>query len=363
MTIAVVILLLPAIAAAQENQEPPETEMPTAPASPDPLLPRISAALAGAATPDISVLSKVLDAWVKGEKAAPGVADIQLQPVGDLDGDGVPEALLQWAVPDASEGSEVAPAADSRPLWSLYLLSWDGAHWKASRVSAGVEEFTALSVDLGPPAGRCLAVVPRDPDQTSYPTIFRVKDHAAVLLWDAQADDSRFEPLLQGQVTFRERAGAAAEMIVAGRADPGLLRVSPNGRRGFYARAVYRWDGKAFVPAKTEYTPNEDYTIYRFIAALHLHDYRSAYALVAPAEFLEGKPATLDAFRAYIQDHWPEFLADGVFEAPEPPAGSSDEHWFVLPQPDRRYVYHPAFSREGKFLLAGLSRVQEAPEP
>lgn len=361
---AVALLMLPAVAAGQENQEPPEAETPAAPAPPDTMLPQISAALQGATTRDISILSKALRAPVKGEGTAPGAADNQLEPVGDLDGDGVPEVLLRWAVPDVAPGGEVVPTADSRPLWSLYLLSWDGARWKASRLAAEVEDFTALSINLVLPLGRCLAVIPQnDRGQTSYPVLFRVKDHTAAVLWDAQADDSRYEPLLQGQVTFRERAGSAAEMIVTGRADPGLLRVSPNGRRGFYARAVYHWDGKAFTPAKTDYTANEDYTIYRFISALHLHDYRSAYALVAPAEFLEGKPATLDAFRAYVQDHWPEFPADGVFEAPEPQAGAPDDHLFVLSQPDRRYVYHPAFSRDGKFLLTGLTRVQEASEP
>ena len=40
---------------------------------------------------------------------------------------------------------------------------------------------------------------------------------------------------------------------MTGRADPGFLQVEPKGHRGFQARAVYHWDGKAFIPAKTEY--------------------------------------------------------------------------------------------------------------
>jgi hypothetical protein len=54
-----------------------------------------------------------------------------------------------------------------------------------------------------------------------------------------------------------------------------------------------------------------------------------------------------------------------VFEAPEPPAGAPDDHLFVLPKPDERFVYHPVFSSDGKFLLTGLTRTQEAlpPEP
>jgi hypothetical protein len=149
-------------------------------------------------------------------------------------------------------------------------------------------------------------------------------------------------------------------MIVTGRADPGLLQVAARGQRGFQARAVYHWDGKAFIPAKTEYSVNQDYTVYRFISALHLHDYRSAYALVVPAKFLAADSPTLDAFRQLIQDNWPEFLQDQVFEAPEPSAGAPDEHVFVLTKPDRRYVYHPVFSNDGKFLLIGLTRTQEA---
>ena len=216
-------------------------------------------------------------------------------------------------------------------------------------------------INLGPPVGRGLAVIVLEGDPPiAYPVIFQVKDHAAKLLWDAQADDSRYQPLLQGRVSFQDKADAPAEMIVMGRADPGLLQVDRRGRRGFQARAVYHWDGKVFIPAKTEYSADQDYTVYRFLSALHLHDYRSAYALVVPAKFLNTDSPTLDAFRNFIQDNWPEFLQDEVFEAPELPAGSPDEHLFVLRKPDKHYVYHPVFSNDGKFLLTGLTRTQEA---
>jgi hypothetical protein len=149
-------------------------------------------------------------------------------------------------------------------------------------------------------------------------------------------------------------------MIVTGRADPGFLQVERKGQRGFQARAIYHWSGTAFIPAKTEYSANQDYTVYRFISALHLHDYDSAYALVVPAEFLKVDSPTLDKFRHFIQDNWPEFLQNEVFAAPEPPASSPDEHLFVLSKPDKHYVYHPVFSSDGKFLLTGLTRTQEA---
>jgi hypothetical protein len=309
-------------------------------------------------------LAKALHIGENLEGVAPGAPPNTLAPVGDLDGDGVPEMLLKWAIPDSIAGAEVSPAPDSRPLWGIYLLSWDGAQWKASRLVTGVEDFTFVLVNLGPPAGRGLAVVVLEGESAiAYPAVFQVKDHAAKLLWDAQADDSRYQPLLQGDVVFEGPANAPTEMIVKGRADPGLFHVDPRGRRGFQVRAVYHWDGKAFIPAKTEYFADEDYTVYRFISALHLHDYRSAYALVVPAKFLKADSPTLDAFRQFIEDNWPEFLRDEVFQGPEQPAGAPDEHLFVLSKPEERFVYHPFFSSDGKFLLTGLTRTREATEP
>jgi hypothetical protein len=331
---------------------------------PDSLLPQITAAIQGVTTPDDTALRKALHIGKRPEAAVPDAPPNAVVPVGDLDGDGVPEILLKWAIPDVAAGTEVAPAPDSRPLWGVYLLSWTGTQWKASRLLTGVEDFTPLVVNLGPPVGRGLAVVILDGNSPiPYPVIFLVKDHTAALLWDAQADDSRYQPLLQSRVSFTDHAGASAEMIVTGRADPGFLQVDRRGQRGFLARAVYHWNGTAFVPAKTEYSANPDYTVYRFISALHLHDYNSAYALVVPANFLKVDSPTLDKFRHFIQDNWPEFLQDEVFIAPEPPAGSPNEHLFVLSEPDKHFVYHPIFSSDGKYRLTGLTRTQEATDP
>ena len=350
--------------AQEEGQEPPPSQTPATTTAPDALLPQIAAAMQGVTTRDVAALSKALHIGERLESTAPGGPYSTLTPLGDLDGDGVPEILLKWAIPDVTAGAEVAPAPDSRPLWAVYLLSWDGARWKVSRLVTGVEDFTPVMINLGPPSGRGLAVMVLEGDPPiAYPVIFQVADHAARLLWDAQADDSRYQPLLQGRVSFQDKGDAPAEMIVMGRADPGLLQVDRSGRRGFQARAVYHWDGKAFIPAKTEYSAGQDYTVYRFLSALHLHDYRSAYALVVPAKLLNTDSPTLDAFRNFIQDHWPEFLQDEVFEAPERPAGSPDEHLFVLRKPDKHFVYLPVFSHDGKFLLTGLTRTQEALAP
>jgi len=358
------LLLLALAAFGQEEQEPPPAETPASTTLPDTFLSQITSAIQGVTTKDVSALSKCLRIADRSESPASGGLDNMLVPLGDMDGDGVPEMLLKWAIPDVAVAGEVAPAPDSRPLWAVYLLSWDGAHWKASRLLSGVEDLSQVLVRLGAPVGFGLAVLVQDADsQVTYPVIFELKDHVASLLWDAQRDDSRYEPLLQNRVSFQDRPGAPTEMIVTGRAEPGLLRVKPKGRRGFQARTDYHWDGKSFIPAKTEYIADQDYTIYRFISALHLHDFRSAYALVVPAEFLRADSPTLDAFRNFVQDHWPEFLQDAVFEAPEISVGSSDEHVFVLSKPGRRYVYHPVFSTDGKFLLKNLTRTQEAIEP
>jgi hypothetical protein len=347
--------------AQEEGQEPPPAETHATPSLPDALLPQITAAIQGVTTPDVAALAKALHIGERLEGTSPGAPPNTLSSVGDLDGDGVPEMLLQWAIPDVTVGAEVAPAPDSRPLWGVYLLSWDGAHWKASRLLTGVEDFTPVLINLGPPAQRGLAVVIHEGEPSiPYPAVFQVRDHAATLLWDAQADDSRYEPLLQGRVNFEDHADAPAQMIVTGRADPGFLHVDPRGHRGFQERAVYHWDGKAFIPVKTESFADQDYTIYRFISALHLHDYRSAYALVVPAKFLNADSPTVDTFRDFIEDNWPEFLRDEVFQAPEPLAGSPDDHLFVLSKPGMRYVYHPVFSSDGKFLLTGLTRTREA---
>lgn len=348
--------------AQEEGPEPPSPQTPASPTQPDPLLPKITAALQGVTHLDAIALAKALG--IDKVQDTPGAASNMLTPVGDLDGDGVTELVLGWAAPEAALGADVTPAPDSQPAWCVYLLSWDGAHWRASRLVAAVEQYSVSVIHLGHALGRGLAIVTRESESAMpYPAIFQVENHTAKLVWDAQSDESLYKPLLQGQVSFQDRANAAAEMIVTGRADPGLLQFAPEGHRGFKVRAVYRWDGRSFTPAETDYAAIEDYTLYRFIAALHLHDYRSAYALVSPSQFLQVASPTLDAFRQYVQNNLAEFLQDEVFEAPETRAGAPDEHLFVLSTHDKRNVYHPSFSRDGKFLLTGLNRSHEVVEP
>jgi hypothetical protein len=365
VALAASLSLSPTSATAQEkDQEPRLPQVLQAPLPPDTVLPKINVAIQGVTTSHLAALADALhiggEIGGKLQDEPPGAPRNSLQAIGDIDGDGIPEVLLKWSVPDEFPGADIAPDPNSRPLWSLYLISWDGVHWKASRLEPAIEHFTQALIELGPPVGRALAlVIPDEGQQTSYPAVFQMKEHAASLLWDSQADDSRYQPLIGARIEFQDRSGTSSEMTVTGRADPGLLRVARDGKRGFEARTVYHWEGKEFVPAKTEYTADQDYTLYRFISALHLHDYGAAYALVVPARFLNSDSPSLDLFRKFVGENWPELLQDNVFQAPDLPAGSPDPYLFVLPKPDQRFVYHPDFSKDGKFLLTGLTRTRE----
>lgn len=115
-----------------EEQEPPLAKKVEPRMLPDVLLPPINAAIQGVSAPDVSALAKALHVGEKSEATAPGGPYNTLANLGDLDGDGVPEMLLAWALPEIAGGAEVPPAPDSAPLWSLYLLSWEGARWNAS---------------------------------------------------------------------------------------------------------------------------------------------------------------------------------------------------------------------------------------
>ncbi len=333
----------------------------------DQLLPRIAALAASVKEPSVDILTHTLRVGNTAHEP-PGMPPSTLVSLGDLDGDGVPEMVLSWPVPDVEGDAEAIPAPEGHALWGIYLLSWNGTNWKASRLASGVEDSTVHSVNLGPPIGEGIALITLEGDAaTAYPSVFQIKDHAAALLWDSQAEESRYEALVQGRVSFESQGSAPAEMIVTGKADPGFLQFDHTGHRGFNVRAVYRWDGQAYIPQETGYSAGQDNTLYRFIAALHLHDFRSAYALTVPGQFLNTKAPTLDSFRELIQDTWPEFVADHVFRALEAPAGSPEISAFELTLPDKRYLYSATFSTEGKFLLTGLKRTAETvpvePEP
>jgi hypothetical protein len=216
-------------------------------------------------------------------------------------------------------------------------------------------------VRLGKATGRCIAVVNvMGEEALPYPAIFRVREHEAALVWDSQGEDNRYNALAHAQIEFQDNAKLdQTDMIVTGRADPGLLQFQPGGHRGFSARCVYHWDGQAYVPDQTEYSPGPDNSLYRFIAALHLHDFRSAYALIDPGKFLKTDAPSLEKFRQMMEENWREFLDDQIFQAREPEAGSPDTLAFELPE--KHYVYLPTLSTDGRFLLLGLEREVEMP--
>ena len=328
---------------------------------PDEILAGIRAALENISDPDLGVLGQAFDTTVKKpDEASSETSPVELTELGDLDGDGVPEIALRVQAAEANQ--EDAQAQNSPASWrGLYLLSWDGTHWKASSLAASGQSFQFKVIRPGKGTGRCIAVVNVIGEGAlPYPTIFQLREHEAALLWDSQAGDNRYNALEHGQIEFQDDSKLGqTDMIVTGRADPGLLQFEPEGHRGFSARCIYHWDGEAYVPGRTEYSPGPDNSLYRFIAALHLHDFRGAYALIDPGKFLKTDAPSLEQFRHMVETNWPEFLDDQVFQAREAKAGSPDVLAFELP--DKHYVYRPTLSNDGKFLLTGLERKVEAP--
>jgi len=323
----------------------------------------IQAALANLSSPDLGALGRAFDTTVRKADDAPasdGSPSVELIELGDLDGDGVPEVALQVGAGEASQQDAQTDAAPAS--WQgLFLLSWDGARWKASALAAAGRGSQFTIVRLGKSLGLALAVVNVVGEEAfPYPVIYRLEEHKAVLLWDSQAGDNRYNALDHGHVEFQDDPKAEQTVMIAtGRADPGLLEFQPGGRRGFSARCEYQWDGEGYVPGRTEYSPGPDNNLYHFIAALHLRDFRSAYALIDPGKFLQTDAPSLEKFRRLIETRWPEFLDDQIFEAREAKAGSRDELAFELP--DKHYVYRPTLSDDGKFLLRRLERSTETP--
>jgi hypothetical protein len=325
------------------------------------MLAGIQAVLANVPAPDLGVLGQAFDSTVKKQDGASSESSaVELFDLGDLDGDGVSEVALKLPVTETSQNDAQGPVSPPSS-GGLYLLSWDGSHWKASRLVASAESFQFKVVRLGKTTGRCIAVVNVIGEEAvPYPAIFQLQEHEAALIWDSQGGDSRYNALEHGQIEFQDNAKLdQTDMIVTGRADPGLLQFEPGGHRGFSARCVYHWDGQAYVPDQTEYSRGPDNSLYRFIAALHLRDFRSAYALIDPGKFLKTDAPSLEKFRQMMEENWREFLDDQVFQAREAKAGSPDTLAFELPE--KHYVYRPTLSTDGRFLLTGLERKVEMP--
>ena len=369
-------------APSQEPGPPPPAEVPEPSeedTAPPPMVDsehppaEVEAAVASVTSPDPEAVAQALALELKPQDAAGENAGLtSLELLGDLDGDGVPELALRWAGlatsppagPDATEdsqGGEAEEVSSARPVWVFYLLAWDGTRWNPARLMETESPFTVQVQPIFSRTSRdVVTIVQEGANAVPYPVIFQFKDHTATLMWDSRADDSRYQGLAQGEIEFHDLNGdGVTELIVTGRADPGLLVFSKQGQRGFAARVVLSWDGSAFVPGKTEYAGNQDYTLYRFISALHLHDYRAAYALIDPATFLNTKEPTLASFQKQIEASWPEFALDSIFEAREPSPGADNDFSFALAFEDKNYLYRPTFGPGPKFLLTGLERTEE----
>src|SRR5207247_932275 len=173
------------------------------------------------------------------------------------------------------------------------LLAWDGERWRVSPLDpppSGQGGQRSPNSEIAPVGARIISASGEDqmmvlllyaaPARALYPMVYEIKGHAASLVWDSMSEDTRYQALTGGRIEFEEaKRGAVPAMVASGKADPGLLVFGRDGARGFQARTVYRWIGNQYVPATTEYEANEDFRLYEFISALHLHNYKAAYDL------------------------------------------------------------------------------------
>ena len=376
-------------AAGQEPGPPPPADVPVPTEEEEPPPPlvdsqhppaEVETTVTAVTSPDPEAVAQALALELKPKDALGENAGLtSLEVLGDMDGDGVPELALRWAglatpPPGTLEGTTEAPEAtedtqgggvddgsSARPAWIFYVLAWDGMRWNPVRLMETESTFTVQTQSLLSRTSRnIVAIVQEGANAVPYPVLFEFKNHTATLIWDSRSDESRYQGFADGELEFRDSNGdGISELIMTGRADPGLLVFSKQGRRGFAARIIYSWDGSAFAPGKTEYAGHEDYTLYRFISALHLHDYRAAYALIDPSKFLTSKEPSVAGFQKLVEASWPEFTRDSIFEAREPSAGAENAFAFALTVEDKNYLYKPSFGAGPKFLLTTLERAEE----
>lgn len=296
-----------------------------------------------------AALARELGAELVSENEDPLPVSDCLVTLGSLSEGNLPVvAFKRTPAPVALPGASGPPPV---PHWRLFLLAWNGRRWTAHGMLTGYEPLAVEALPVAPDSGQLIAAIIRSPsDGVSYPVIFRPPK--AELLWDSRSDESRYEGHRDGEVRFPIARGSL-EMVETGRADPGLLIFSGAGARGFQARSTFVWKGKAFIPRGTVYEQNRDFTLYRFIAALHLHDYRTAYALVDARKFLAADQPSLKLFQERMKKAWPEFLDDRIFRARQ---GGPGDWTFTMRIENNLYIYTPSFSDSAPWLLTGLKR-------
>jgi hypothetical protein len=346
-----------AMATTSQTESAPETDSAPSTAS----LAAIQTAIGAVHSPNLQALSAALGLKPAqiGREAFED-SSIGMQAMNGLGNGGTPVVAVKWR----PAGPGQRPQAEGVP--QLYLLSWDGEGWQASylMVSSDVPTLQVLPAS-GNTAPLFAVVIYRGVAAVPYPVIFRFQDHHALLLWDGRSDSSSYTGYDYGSIQFEKAGeGNVPVMIAAGQADPGLL-VFPASQeqtgRGFQVATAYIWRNDAYVPLRTEYTHNRDYVLYSFIAALHLHDYQKAYSLIIPAQFLKTKKPSLKLFRERIQNVWPEFIDDRIFEVPFParPEIDPESHLFILRLGGGRVNgYRPAFTAGPAYRLTGLDRFE-----
>ncbi|HET9179878.1 MAG TPA: hypothetical protein VFQ24_16105 [Terriglobia bacterium] len=343
-----------AVATAPQAQVVQETGPAAVPAG----LEAIQKAIAGVRSPGLQALARALglSSAQVGQQAFED-STLGLEAITGLEHGGISAVAVKWQPADQGGPPKAQP--------ELYLLSWAGEGWQASLL---MEATAALTLEVLPGQGGGAAplfavVLYRGVTAVPYPVIFRLKDHHASLVWDGRSDSASYTGYDFGSIEF-EKAGSGnvPVMIAAGQADPGLLMFAASPEqtgRGFQAATAYVWKNDAYVPFRTEYTHNRDYVLYRFIAALHLHDYKTAYSFIDPPQFLKTEQPTLELFRQRIQNMWPEFIDDRIFEVPARPETDPESHTFILRLGEGRInAYHPTFTPGPDYRLTGLERVE-----
>jgi hypothetical protein len=318
----------------------------------------IQTAINGVRTPSLQALAGALglSSAQIGEKAFEDSTS-GMETITGLAG-GESEVAVKWQPSNSSQ------EAQSKPGSCLYLLSWDGNSWRASYLTPAAD---ALMLQVLPVTGNTASlfavVILRGMTAAPYPVVFRFSEHHASLVWDGRTESSLYASYDYGSIQFEKAGnGHVPVMVVAGRADPGLLifptAVEENGR-GFQAATVYAWHNDAYVPLRSEYTHNPDYTLYRFIAALHLHDFKTAYSFIDPAQFLKTDKPSVALFKKRVQTVWPEFTDDRIFEVPGESEKASASHIFILRLGHKKMnVYHPTFTSGPAYRLTGLDRTK-----
>jgi len=319
----------------------------------------IQAAVGSVDSPNLQALARALGMSPAqiGQQAFED-SDIGMEAVSGLGDGGAPNVAVKWR--PVGQGQNAGEGGESK----LYLLSWDGKGWHASYLMASADALILKVLPVeGDTASLFAVVVYRGTTAAPFPVIFRFQDHQASLVWDGRSESSSYTGYHYGSIEFKKAGeGNVPVMIVAGQADPGLLMFPDSQQqteRGFQAATAYVWKNDAYIPLRTEYTHNRDYILYSFIAALHLHDYEKAYSFIEPGRFLGAPKPTLKLFQKRIQNVWPEFIDDRIFEVPARPEMEPEHHTFILRLGGGKMnVYHPTFTPGPEYRLTGLARTE-----